>query len=100
MSALALGFIGLLIGVAIFSDGARALTGAAVGAALGVALGSILNLVRQQSALSAKLGALESELKALRSRPDAPAAARCALDLQDAMGGLDLEAVGLPVPKM
>ena len=26
----------------------------------------------------------------------APAAARCALDLQDAMGGLDLEAVGLP----
>jgi hypothetical protein len=28
---------------------------------------------------------------------DAPAAARCALDLQDGMGALDLEAVGLPV---
>lgn len=74
MSALALGFIGLLLGVAIFSDASQAFAGAAVGAGLGAALGSILNLFKEQSALGAKLRALESELKALRSGADAPMA--------------------------
>jgi uncharacterized membrane protein len=75
MGAIGLGFIGLLLGSAIFSNSSSALTGAIVGGALGAALGFIVSLFKEQSRLGAKLQALEVDLNALRSRPDAVAPA-------------------------
>jgi uncharacterized membrane protein len=79
MSAALFGFIGLVLGIALFSDsGVGWFAGGALGAVIGATLGLVLGALRQQKELTAALKQLRSELQALRSASSPPPAAAAA----------------------
>jgi uncharacterized membrane protein len=74
MLAAILGFIGLILGIAVLSDSDVGwFAGGGLGAVIGAMLGLVLRVLKQQKELTATVQQLQSELRALRGSAAPPA---------------------------